>query len=79
MSYQRYLTPETKPYNPIKLAKDTEAIVCLGDKRKYTDFYATWNPQLAKNLEEEVIFPYEITLVRLRYAKIDLKFPTKFL
>lgn len=39
--YQRYLTPDTKPYNPSELAKLTELIVCRGEKRKYTDFYAT--------------------------------------
>ncbi|MEW5761252.1 MAG: radical SAM protein [Candidatus Thermoplasmatota archaeon] len=37
----RYLTKETIPYDPLKLAKETEEIVCKEDKRKYTSFYAT--------------------------------------
>lgn len=41
MSYQRYLTQESRPFNPIELAKESEKIVCSGNKRKYTDFYCT--------------------------------------
>lgn len=41
MSYQRYLTEKSRPFNPIKLAGETEKIVSSGDKRKYTDFYCT--------------------------------------
>ncbi len=41
--YQRFLTPGFKPFDPLKLAKETEKIVTrLGDEgleRKYTDFY----------------------------------------
>jgi len=39
--YPRYVTPGFKPFDPVKLAKVTEKIVCKGDKRKYTAFYAT--------------------------------------
>lgn len=39
--YPRFVTPTLKPFNPIDLARETEKIVCKGDKRKYTDFYAT--------------------------------------
>jgi len=41
MEYPSYLTPQTKPYDPLWLAKKTEEIVCKGDMRKYTAFYAT--------------------------------------
>jgi len=37
--YPTYLVSGFKPYNPLKLAKDTETIVCRGDSRKYTKFY----------------------------------------
>ncbi len=40
-TYPRLLTKEWEPYDPVKLAKETEKIVCKGDARKYTDFYAT--------------------------------------
>ena len=30
-----------KPFNPLELAKKTEDIVCRGEERKYTAFYAT--------------------------------------
>lgn len=40
-SYPRYVTPGFQPFDPVELAKDTESIVCRGDARKYTDFYAT--------------------------------------
>lgn len=39
--YPRLLTKEFEPYDPVELAKETEKIVCKGDARKYTDFYAT--------------------------------------
>jgi uncharacterized Fe-S cluster-containing radical SAM superfamily protein len=39
--YPRFLTPDTKPFDPIELAKETEKLVCKGRKRKYTGFYAT--------------------------------------
>ena len=42
--YQRFLTPDFKPFNPIELAKKTEQIVTRkgleGLERKYTDFYS---------------------------------------
>lgn len=37
--YPRYLASDFKPYDPLKLAKKTEEIVCRGDSRKYTKFY----------------------------------------
>jgi uncharacterized Fe-S cluster-containing radical SAM superfamily protein len=44
MSYQRYLTPHFKPFNPIELAQKTEEIVTKdtqeGQLRKYTSFYS---------------------------------------
>jgi len=40
-AYQRFITPSSKPFNPVELAKETERIVCKGNQRKYTDFYAT--------------------------------------
>lgn len=40
-SYPRYVTPGFEPFDPIQLARETEKIVCRGDARKYTDFYAT--------------------------------------
>ena len=39
--YPRFLTPDSKPFNPDELARETEKIVCHGTKRKYTGFYAT--------------------------------------
>jgi len=39
--YPRLLTKDFEPYDPVELAKETEKIVCKGDARKYTDFYAT--------------------------------------
>lgn len=41
MQYQRYLTSYSKPFNPIELIDETQAIVCRDDKRKYTAFYCT--------------------------------------
>ena len=41
MSYQRALTKDSQPFNPVELAKETEKIVCSGNKRRYTDFYCT--------------------------------------
>jgi len=40
-AYPRYLTPGFEPFDPLELARETEAIVCKGDQRKYTDFYST--------------------------------------
>jgi len=40
-AYQRFITPSFKPFNPVELAIETEKIVCKGNQRKYTDFYAT--------------------------------------
>lgn len=44
MKYQRFLTPDFKPFNPLELAKETEQIVTRkginGLERKYTDFYS---------------------------------------
>lgn len=40
-SYPRLLTKDFAPYDPVELARKTEEIVCRGDARKYTDFYAT--------------------------------------
>ncbi|PCN50114.1 molybdenum cofactor biosynthesis protein MoaA, partial [Candidatus Geothermarchaeota archaeon ex4572_27] len=37
----RFLVRGFKPYDPVELARRTEEIVCRGDKRKYTHFYAT--------------------------------------
>jgi len=39
--YQRQLSPEFTPFDPLELAKRTEEIVCRGDHRKYTKFYCT--------------------------------------
>lgn len=41
MKYQRYLTKDSKPFDAIELARQTEKIVCIENKRKYTSFYAT--------------------------------------
>lgn len=40
-TYPRYITPGLETFDPIQLARETEEIVCKGDARKYTDFYAT--------------------------------------
>jgi len=40
-TYPRYITPGFEPFDPVRLARKTEEIVCKGDARKYTDFYAT--------------------------------------
>lgn len=39
--YQRYLEPGFIPFDPVELAGQTEAIVCRGDRRKYTKFIYT--------------------------------------
>jgi len=39
--YPRFVVSHFKPVNPIELAKETEKIVCKGEMRKYTAFYAT--------------------------------------
>ena len=36
--YIRYLEPGFMPFDPLELAKQTEEIVCRGDRRKYTKF-----------------------------------------
>ena len=42
--YQRFLTPESKPFDPVELARETEKIVTRegleGLERKYTGFYS---------------------------------------
>jgi len=44
MRYQRFLTPDFKPFDPLELASETEKIVTRqgpdGLERKYTDFYS---------------------------------------
>jgi uncharacterized Fe-S cluster-containing radical SAM superfamily protein len=40
-TYPAFLTPESKPFDPLELASQTEEIVCRGKSRKYTDFYCT--------------------------------------
>ncbi len=39
--YPSFITPGFVPFNALDLIKHTERIVCSGNKRKYTDFYAT--------------------------------------
>jgi len=39
--YPRFLSPDSKPFDPVGLARETEKLVCRGRGRKYTDFYAT--------------------------------------
>jgi uncharacterized Fe-S cluster-containing radical SAM superfamily protein len=39
--YPRYLTPNSPHFDPLEIARRTEAIVCQGNRRKYTSFYAT--------------------------------------
>jgi uncharacterized Fe-S cluster-containing radical SAM superfamily protein len=39
--YVRYLTKDTEPFDPVELARQTEAIACRDGARKYTSFYAT--------------------------------------
>jgi uncharacterized Fe-S cluster-containing radical SAM superfamily protein len=39
--YPRHVTLGYQPFDPVELARETERIVCRGDARKYTDFYAT--------------------------------------
>jgi uncharacterized Fe-S cluster-containing radical SAM superfamily protein len=43
-SYQRFLIPGFKPFNPLELAEETEKVVTRpseeGLERKYTDFYS---------------------------------------
>lgn len=39
--YPRCVRPDFEPFDPVELAFQTEKIVCKGDTRKYTDFYAT--------------------------------------
>jgi uncharacterized Fe-S cluster-containing radical SAM superfamily protein len=37
-AYPRFLEPGCAPFDPLELARQTEAIVCRGDQRKYTAF-----------------------------------------
>jgi uncharacterized Fe-S cluster-containing radical SAM superfamily protein len=37
-SYPRYLVPGFEPFDPLALARQTEQIVCNGNRRKYTKF-----------------------------------------
>ncbi len=41
MTYPRFLTPNLKPFDPVRLAQETEKIVRRENARKYTAFYAT--------------------------------------
>ncbi len=38
IGYPRYLEPGFTPFDPLELAKQTEQIVCDGNRRKYTKF-----------------------------------------
>ncbi|MFB0500642.1 MAG: radical SAM protein [Candidatus Hadarchaeaceae archaeon] len=40
-TYPRFITPGFEPFDPIELARETEKIICRGNERKYTAFYAT--------------------------------------
>jgi len=40
-AYPRFIKPGFEPFDPVELAKETEKIVCRGNERKYTAFYAT--------------------------------------
>jgi uncharacterized Fe-S cluster-containing radical SAM superfamily protein len=40
-TYPCFITPGFEPFDPVELAKETEKIVCRGNERKYTAFYAT--------------------------------------
>ena len=40
-AYPTFVTPVFAPFDPVELAKETERIVCRGNKRRYTSFYAT--------------------------------------
>ncbi|UCC90696.1 MAG: radical SAM protein [Dehalococcoidia bacterium] len=39
--YPRFIVPGFAPFDPMDLIKRTERIVCSGNQRKYTNFYAT--------------------------------------
>ena len=39
--YPRHLTPASRRFDPVELARRTEQIVCRGNERKYTAFYCT--------------------------------------
>jgi len=41
MGYPRFVAPNFKQFDPVELARETEKIVCRGNMRKYTAFYAT--------------------------------------
>lgn len=40
-SYPSILTPDTKPFDPLDIAHQTEEIICKEKARKYTHFYCT--------------------------------------
>ncbi len=40
-AYPRFIKLGFEPFDPVELAKETEKIVCRGNERKYTAFYAT--------------------------------------
>lgn len=39
--YPRFITPDSEPFDPVEMIHRTEQIICRGNGRKYTDFYAT--------------------------------------
>ena len=39
--YRRFIVPGFTPFDPVELIEQTEKIVCSGNQRKYTNFYAT--------------------------------------
>jgi len=39
--YRRFIVPGFTPFDPVELIEQTEKIVCSGNERKYTNFYAT--------------------------------------
>jgi len=39
--YPSFITPESKPFDPLEIALQTEEIVSKAKSRKYTDFYCT--------------------------------------
>ena len=40
-AYPTFVTPGFVSFDPVELARETERIVCRGNRRKYTRFYAT--------------------------------------
>jgi len=39
--YPSFIIPESKPFDPLEISLQTEAIVSKSKSRKYTDFYCT--------------------------------------